>query len=134
MPGAKDYKQCKLEDVKKVTAAQDAISAEPGAKPPAPEGSPEEQKAGDLNKPAGGAGEQAQNDGQTEQPLSWVGVEVVDQDNKPVQGISYTIKLPDGSIQEGVTDEEGKARYEAVEEGSVYISLDELHGDEWEPA
>ncbi len=69
-----------------------------------------------------------------EENLTWVGVELVDDSGKPVPNAAYRAKLPDGSITEGTTDDEGKAKIEGVTPGSVQIQFPDIHGDEWKSA
>lgn len=62
----------------------------------------------------------------------WIGVELVDEDGKPVPDEPYKVKLPDGTIQSGRLDEKGRARIEGItESGQAQISFPGLHGDEW---
>jgi type VI secretion system secreted protein VgrG len=63
----------------------------------------------------------------------WVEVVLVDDAGQPLAGESYEIKLPDGSIATGTTDENGKGRVENIDPGSVDISFPELDKDAWEP-
>ncbi len=69
--------------------------------------------------------------GQSTGPLTWVGVKLFNQQNQPVPGVTYKIKMSDGSEQTGTLDEEGKARVEGVPQGSVEITFPDLHPDEW---
>jgi type VI secretion system secreted protein VgrG len=64
----------------------------------------------------------------------WVEIMLVDDAGQPVAGEAYEIKLPDGSIASGTTDEKGMARVENIDPGSVDISFPELDKDAWEPA
>ncbi len=69
-----------------------------------------------------------------EEKTSFVEFELVGADNKPVAGVAYRVELPDGTIREGVTDENGKVRYEGIEEGECKVTFPELDKDAWEPA
>ena len=64
----------------------------------------------------------------------WVEIMLVDDAGQPIAGEAYEIKLPDGSIASGTTDEKGMGRVENVDPGSVDISFPELDKDAWEPA
>jgi len=64
-------------------------------------------------------------------PLSWVGVELVDDAGKPVPDAAYKVKLTDGSVQDGTLGPDGKARIDGVKDGSVEIAFPDIHGDEW---
>ena len=64
----------------------------------------------------------------------WVEIVLVDDAGQPVTGESFEIKLPDGSVATGTTDEKGKGRVENIDPGSVEVSFPELDKDAWEPA
>ena len=65
---------------------------------------------------------------------NWVAVEFVDEAGQPVAGEVFEIKLPDGSVYTGTTDEKGQARVDHIDPGSVDISFPNLDKDAWEPA
>ena len=65
---------------------------------------------------------------------TWIEFRMLDEDGKPVEGVKYRVKLPDGSFKEGSLDGEGKARFEGIEPGSAEISFPEVDGAEWSPA
>jgi hypothetical protein len=65
---------------------------------------------------------------------TWIEFRMVDEDGKPVEGVKYRVKLPDGSLKEGSLDGEGKARFEDIDPGSAEISFLEVDGGEWGPA
>ncbi|MCG3123378.1 MAG: hypothetical protein GIKADHBN_01794 [Phycisphaerales bacterium] len=133
MPGPKDFTQCTLEAVKDPLQAKDAITAEPGAKQKPAEGGKEKKGAG-IGTVSSSAAAEASQAGEPQPALTWVGVHLVDDKGNPAPNHRYKVKLPDGSIQEGVTDEEGKARWDGVHDGSVEICFPDIHGDEWQPA
>jgi len=62
----------------------------------------------------------------------WIGVELVEDGGNPVPDEPYKVKLPDGTIQSGRLDSEGRARIEGItESGQAEISFPGIHGDEW---
>jgi len=64
---------------------------------------------------------------------SWIEIEMVDEDDKPVTGMAYRITLPDGeTVAEGTLDEKGFARVEGFEPGSCKITFPRLDQDAWE--
>jgi uncharacterized protein involved in type VI secretion and phage assembly len=69
-----------------------------------------------------------------DEKVSFVEVELVGSDNKPVSGVAYRLELPDGTIKTGVTDQNGKVRYDGIEAGECKVSFPELDKDAWEPA
>jgi hypothetical protein len=65
---------------------------------------------------------------------SWIEIELVDMDDKPVPGARYRVTLPDESVDEGTLDGDGFARVEGFEPGPCKISFPELDTDAWEDA
>jgi hypothetical protein len=70
----------------------------------------------------------------TPKELTWVEIQLVDAAGKPVPGMAYEIKLPDGSIQSGKLDALGKARREEIIPGQCEVRFPELDGGDWKPA
>ena len=69
-----------------------------------------------------------------EEKTSWVEIEMVGADKKPVAGVAYRLELPDGVVKVGVTDAQGKVRYDGIEPGECKVSFPDLDKDAWEPA
>jgi hypothetical protein len=65
--------------------------------------------------------------------LSWIEIELVDDQENPVGGIRYRAVLPDGSVRQGSLDSRGRARLEEINPGECEISFPEVDGREWEP-
>ena len=66
---------------------------------------------------------------------SWIEIELVDEEEKPVTGTAYRITLPDGEIvAEGTLDDKGFARLEGIEPGTCKVTFPDLDKDAWEPA
>jgi hypothetical protein len=92
--------------------------------------------------PKGGGGpdeDQDNNDSAKKAPLAakeltWVEIQLVDAGGKPVPGMAYEIKLPDGSVQSGKLDALGKARREEIIPGQCEVRFPELDGGDWKPA
>ncbi len=62
-----------------------------------------------------------------EEPTSFVGVKVVDEDGLPVSGETVEMKLPDGSVVSKSTDAEGVAKFDDIEPGQCepsFVGLD----------
>jgi hypothetical protein len=64
----------------------------------------------------------------------WIEIQVIDEDNNPVSGVSYLILTPDGQDYSGVTDSEGLARVDNIVPGQCKISFPELDRDAWRAA
>ena len=78
--------------------------------------------------PAGGA---AANSKTEEKKTASVEIEMLDEDDKPVAGLPYQIKMPDGSVSSGTLDGKGYAKVDDCEPGEVEISFPDLDKDAW---
>jgi type VI secretion system secreted protein VgrG len=65
---------------------------------------------------------------------NWVEVELVDDSGAPVPGEAVEIKLPDGSVASGTTDDKGLLKISNIDPGSVEITFINLDKEAWEPA
>lgn len=66
------------------------------------------------------------------QELSWIEIELVGMDDKPIPGERYRVLLPDGRADEGTLDQNGWARIAGFEAGQCTIEFPELDQDAWE--
>jgi len=66
--------------------------------------------------------------------LTYVAIEMVDEDGKPVSGVRYRITLPGGVVREGRLGATGYARLDGVDPGSCKISFPDLDGSSWSKA
>jgi hypothetical protein len=115
-------------------AAQDADKADPGEV--------EKVKATQEQTQSGKYGSEQiqpykppQTPEEKQKKKSWIEIELVDEDNKPVPGEAYRITLPDGqTVAEGTLDEKGFARLDGIDSGSCKITFPELDKDAWEKA
>jgi type VI secretion system secreted protein VgrG len=63
---------------------------------------------------------------------TWIEIELVDDDGKPVPGEKYLVTLSDGkTIASGTLDENGFARVENIDPGSCKITFPNLDGRGW---
>jgi len=69
-----------------------------------------------------------------EEKKSWIELKLLDEMDEPVPGERYRVKLPDGSLSEGTTDEKGEARIDNIDPGNCEISFPNLDKDSWEEA
>ena len=67
-----------------------------------------------------------------EEKASWVEFEMVDEEDQPVAGVAYKVKLPDGTEASGHLDGNGFTRIEGIEPGNCEISFPELDKSAWE--
>jgi len=66
--------------------------------------------------------------------LTWISIELVDDESEPVAGAKYRIELPDFSTREGRTDTKGKAKITDVVPGTCKVCFPEMDQDAWESA
>jgi type VI secretion system secreted protein VgrG len=63
---------------------------------------------------------------------SWVEIELMDEDNKPVPGVRYRVTLPDGNtLAEGTLDEKGFAKVSNIDPGNCKVTFPELDKSNW---
>ena len=68
-----------------------------------------------------------------EKKKSWIEIEMVGEDDKPIVGEAYRITLPDGeTVAEGTLDDKGFARVDGIEPGTCKITFPSLDQDAWE--
>jgi len=80
------------------------------------------------NPASGAAGSDPPADG------TFIELELVDTDGKPVAFASYSVTASDGKVVSGALDAEGRARIEGVAQGSCKVTFPDFHGDEWSAA
>jgi len=71
---------------------------------------------------------------EAEKKTAWIEIELVDEEDEPVPGEKYEVKLPDGSVAKGTLDGDGFARIDGIEPGTCEISFPKLDKDAWEKA
>jgi hypothetical protein len=71
-----------------------------------------------------------QSSGRTK--LTWIAIELVDDDDQPVAGEAYEVTLPDGSVRSGSLDGDGKAEERGIDEGMCKVTFPKLDADAWE--
>jgi type VI secretion system secreted protein VgrG len=64
---------------------------------------------------------------------TWVGIELVDEEGKPVPGEPYRLQLPDGRILEGTLDAQGTAGADGIDPGECKVCFPRLDGQIWRP-
>lgn len=65
---------------------------------------------------------------------SWIEVELVGEDDKPITGELCEITVPDGRVYRSSTDHEGLVRLEGFEPGSCKVTFPNLDQEAWEKA
>jgi type VI secretion system secreted protein VgrG len=115
------------------TAPFDADDANPGAV--------EQIKAVQLQTQTGKYGsvqttpyKPPQTKEEKEKKKSWIEIELKDQEDQPIPGERYQITLPDGTVDEGTLDENGKARVDGIDPGSCKVTFPDLDKDSWTPS
>jgi hypothetical protein len=62
---------------------------------------------------------------------SWIEIELLDQQGKPVPNEEYQIELPDGSTVDGNLDGMGLARVDGIDPGTCKITFPNLDKRIW---
>ncbi|MEZ4296201.1 MAG: hypothetical protein R3B70_14615 [Polyangiaceae bacterium] len=63
------------------------------------------------------------------QEKTWIEIELVDEEGKPVPGERYWILLPDGTTREGRLDEKGRAYFGDLDPGECDVRFPDLDND-----
>ena len=67
-------------------------------------------------------------------PKTWVGIELVDDVGRAVAGQRYVVKVPEGVVNEGTLDAQGRARISGIDPGACEISFPDIDAREWKRA
>ncbi len=62
---------------------------------------------------------------------TWVEVELLDKNKRPVKGLAIEVTLPDGSIEKGTLSEKGSFRKDGIDPGSCRVRFPDLDAREW---
>lgn len=65
---------------------------------------------------------------------TFIEIELLDTEDKPVAGEEYRIELPDGSTRSGRLNRVGRAYLDGLEPGTCQVSFPNLHGEDWRRA
>jgi hypothetical protein len=131
--GKKSGKACKVVSPTSPDKAEDADLADPGkmAEIKAEQAKTKSGKYGSAKvKPHKPPTEEEQEDKKDE--LSWIEIELVNEENKPVPGKMYKITLSDDSVIEGTLDGDGFARHDGIPKGTCKITFPEFDKNAWE--
>ncbi len=92
-------------------------------------------KAQPFKPPAGqGSATAGSSTAAEAKPGSWIEIELVGEDDKPIPGEKYRITLPDNSVDEGTLDDKGFARVEGFASGACQVTFPDLDQDAWKDA
>ncbi len=64
---------------------------------------------------------------------TWIAIQLIGEDDKPVPGARYQIMLTDGTTSEGTLDAQGTAQVNEIDPGSCAIAFPDLDQDAWQP-
>ena len=69
-----------------------------------------------------------------EEKKSWIEIELVDEESKPIPGEKYEITLPDKTVAKGTLDAMGLARIDGIKPGTCQITFPDLDKSAWSKA
>lgn len=67
-----------------------------------------------------------------DKPKTWIEIELIGEDGKPIPEASYQILLPDGASRDGKLDQSGCARVDGIDPGTCVVTFPELDRDAWQ--
>lgn len=65
---------------------------------------------------------------------SWIKLKMVDEAGRPVPGVRYKVKLPNGRYRSGSLNKDGKAHIKGFDPGSCEVTFPDLDREAWEEA
>lgn len=65
---------------------------------------------------------------------TWIEIELVNPQGKPVAGERFRIEVPDGTFQEGKLDTQGRARIDGIDPGECQVTFPDIDAKEWTAA
>ena len=69
---------------------------------------------------------------EADEQVHWIEIEMVGEDDQPISGEEYEIKLPNGDTVQGYLDENGYARVDGIAlAGECEISFPALDAEAW---
>jgi len=68
---------------------------------------------------------------QDSEKKSWVRIKLVDQEDQPIPGEPYRVKLPDGSVAQGSLDDKGEAYISGIDDGDCEVTFPERDKRAW---
>jgi len=113
-------------------AAEEADVADPGTVGKIKSEQVKQQKGKYGSKPVK-AHKPPQTEEEKKKKKSWIEIELVGEDDKPIPGERYRITLPDGSVAKGTLDQNGFARVEGFEKGQCKVCFPDIDENMWEP-
>lgn len=66
-----------------------------------------------------------------ESKKTWVEVELLDKNNRPVKGVAVELTLPDGAKVKGTLSDKGSFRVDGIDPGTCKVAFPDLDGREW---
>jgi hypothetical protein len=129
--GKKSGKACTAVTPIAPDAAEEADKADPGKMA--------EIKAKQLETKSGKYGSEkvkpfkpAEEKEEEKEELSWIEIELKDEEDNPVPGEKYKVTLPDGSVAEGTLDAKGFARLDGIPKGNCKVTFPDIDKEAWE--
>jgi hypothetical protein len=68
----------------------------------------------------------------TRTKLTWISIQLLDDDDQPVAGEAYELTLPDGAVRSGTLDGDGRATERGIDAGTCTVKFPGLDADSWE--
>ena len=85
-----------------------------------------DQASAASSKKGSASGKEASSDKKT-----WVEIELIDQECRPVRGVKVEVTLPDGKVTPGTLSDEGVFRVNNIDIASSKVTFPDLDGREW---
>ena len=64
---------------------------------------------------------------------TWIEIQLIGEDDKPIPNVNYVLTLPGGATRSGTLDANGSARVEDLPAGTCKVSFPDLDQEAWVP-
>jgi hypothetical protein len=64
---------------------------------------------------------------------SWIEIQLLGEDDSPIAGAAYELRLPGGKVMRGCLDGEGVAHVDGIPPGLCEVCFPDLDQDAWTP-
>ncbi len=73
----------------------------------------------------------AKKDPEKDSKKTWVEIELLDKNKRPVKGLAVEVTLPDGSVEKSTLSDKGTFRKDGIDPGNCKVRFPDLDGREW---
>jgi protocatechuate 3,4-dioxygenase beta subunit len=76
-------------------------------------------------------GKASRKDPEKDSKKTWVEIELLDKNKRPVKGLAVEVTLPDGTVDKSTLSDKGTYRKDGIDPGNCKVRFPDLDGREW---